>query len=551
MSEREPAAHRSMLRQVLRDLWRAWSARWGLAWVGLLTLAAVFAPFLASSHPILMKTAEGAAPLRVLARHAPGAWSSPLLMHLAPADVLLPLILAGVLAALLWRRVPDGDRLLAACAVTGLLVVLGLFRETLGPFIASGHEAWLTAWRDWQAGIERVAGVPPRAPVGPLIWWLLLWFGLGLMLVATLCCTAGLLLRLLAPAQPHRAWWPLLAACVPALAAWVASLVAFGALAWGAGAVLGAAGSAAAWRHRAAEPARPMGALLLTAALLAGGWMVHQPVTPPRLTPPEQYRRAQAAGEIAFALRAPIPYSPDDRLRDRRGMRFQPPGEAHLLGTTQYAADLASNLVHGTRIALSVGFIATGIAITIGIVIGGLMGYYAGLLDLLGMRLVEIFSAIPTLFLLLAFVAAFGANLYIIMIIIGLTSWVGYAVFIRAEFLKLREQEFVLAAEALGLPTWAIMLRHLLPNGVAPMLVAASFGVASAIGYEATLSFLGIGLDTEASWGLLLEQALRGGSFNWWIAIYPGLAIFLTVFAYILVGEALRDAIDPKAGAKT
>jgi len=164
---------------------------------------------------------------------------------------------------------------------------------------------------------------------------------------------------------------------------------------------------------------------------------------------------------------------------------------------------------------------------------------------------VEIFSAIPTLFLLLAFVAAFGANLYMMMVIIGLTSWVGYAVFIRAEFLRLRQQDFVQAARACGLPLWSILFRHMLPNGVAPVLVSASFGVAGAILAERTLSFLGIGRVEAASWGTLRPQALGvGGTFYWWIALYPGLAIFLTVFAYNLVGEALRDAIDPHMARK-
>jgi peptide/nickel transport system permease protein len=243
---------------------------------------------------------------------------------------------------------------------------------------------------------------------------------------------------------------------------------------------------------------------------------------------------------------APIPYSPEDRLRDQRQTRLRPPSWTHLMGTTNSGADMLSNMIWGTRIALAIGFIATGIAITIGITIGGLMGYFSGLIDLFGMRLVEIFSAIPTLFLLLAFVAAFGANLYIMMVIIGVTGWVGYALFIRAEFLKLRNQDFVQAARAAGLPLRSILFRHMLPNGVAPVLVAASFGVASAILYESTLSFLGIGLTEESSRGRLLNQALGvGGTFYWLIALYPGLAIFLTIFAYILVGEALRDAIDP------
>lgn len=132
------------------------------------------------------------------------------------------------------------------------------------------------------------------------------------------------------------------------------------------------------------------------------------------------------------------------------------------------------------------------------------------------------------------------------MAIIGLTSWTGYCRFIRAEFLKLRQQDFIQAARACGLPLSSILFRHMLPNGVGPVLVSASFGVASAILAETTLSFLGLGLVDEPSWGAMLNQALgAGGTFQWWMAIFPGLAIFLTVFSYNLIGEALRDAIDP------
>jgi peptide/nickel transport system permease protein len=267
----------------------------------------------------------------------------------------------------------------------------------------------------------------------------------------------------------------------------------------------------------------------------------------PQVVVYEQYRDAQRAGKIERATYAPIPFSPNDHLRDELDMRLQAPSGTHWFGTTSDSADLLSNLIHASRIALSIGFISTGIAVVIGIIIGGLMGYYVGWIDLIGMRLVEIFDAIPTLLLLLCFVALFTPNLYIMMAIIGLTNWVGYAYFVRAEFLSLRDRDFVHAARAAGLPLRSILFKHMLPNGLTPVIVTASFGVASAILYESTLSFLGIGLVDEASWGNLLNQALgEGGSFYWWIALYPGLAIFVTVFAYNLIGEALRDALDPK-----
>ncbi|MEX0885952.1 MAG: ABC transporter permease [Phycisphaeraceae bacterium] len=631
---------RGMLRRVLGELVLHWSARIGMVWVGLLALAAVFAPLLASSHPIVMRTAgtngEG---LSVLTRYEPGSLSSPLLRHLTEPDVLLPLVLLGLLVVVLWRGVSGGRRFVALLAFTGLVVVLGLWEGHLKGFIVDGHGAWLREFNDWRQGTERVAGVPPRAPVGLFVWWVLLWLGLGVMLLTTVAAAAGTVLFVTSKKQRTTRFWPILLGVVAVVGAWVALIDGLGdahALwALGIGGGIGVAIVVLAFARRGGVDGRVLGTVMLLGGMLVGGWLVHAPVSPPRLTVPEQYREAERAGEIAWVIRTPIPYSPEDTLADSVvNMRFERPGmhpmaetvatrilrlaeratelpseqvvgadalarlaaaegeakvaqavsiaeaifdryteeadggpvvaltrpreqieamagaelaqHRHVLGTTARGADLASNMIHGTRIALSVGFISTGIALVIGVIIGGLMGYFSGAVDLIGMRFVEMFSAIPTLFLLLAFVAAFEANLYIIMIIIGLTSWVGYAVYIRAEFLKLRQQEFIQAAQALGLPLSAVIFRHLLPNGIAPVLVAASFGVAAAIGYEATLSFLGIGLSMEASWGLLLEQSLRGGAFMWWIALTPGLAIFLTVFAYILIGEALRDAIDPR-----
>jgi peptide/nickel transport system permease protein len=218
------------------------------------------------------------------------------------------------------------------------------------------------------------------------------------------------------------------------------------------------------------------------------------------------------------------------------------------MGTDINASDVLSSIIHASRIALAIGFISTGIAVVIGVVIGAVMGYFVGKVDMFGMRLIEIFEAIPTLVLLLTFVAFFGRNLYLMMAIIGLVSWTGNARFIRAEFLKLRKQDFVQAAIGLGLPLRSVLFRHMLPNGITPVLVSASFGVAAAILYESTLSFLGLGLVDEPSWGRLLNQVTgsAGGTFKWWLALFPGMMIFLTVYAYNLVGEALRDALDPK-----
>jgi peptide/nickel transport system permease protein len=301
------------------------------------------------------------------------------------------------------------------------------------------------------------------------------------------------------------------------------------------------------WAFKPLRFAHKLGALLGVAAVTLGLSLIF--VTPPKLAVLEQYRQAIEQGRVEWAVWAPVPYSPNDRQRDR----FTPgrphpwePSREHPLGTERNGADILSRMVHASRNALAIGFIAEGLSLLIGVSIGGLMGYFAGPIDLFGMRLVEVFSSIPRIYLLLTFVAFFGRNLYLIMVIIGLTSWVGYALFTRAEFLRLRQQDFVQAAIACGLPLRSILFRHMLPNGMAPVLVNVSFGVASAILAESTLSFLGLGLVDEPSWGELLNQALSaGGGFHWWLATFPGLAIFLTVCAYNLIGESARDAIDP------
>jgi len=292
--------------------------------------------------------------------------------------------------------------------------------------------------------------------------------------------------------------------------------------------------------------------LILLAVGLLSGLAAMKWIEPPRLIIYEQYRLAASEGQYDWVVKAPIPWSPTDYLRDFGDTGLEGPLEdhkrAHWFGTEQNGADVLSRMIHASRIALGIGFVATGIAMLLGVIIGGLMGYFSGIVDMIGMRLVEIFEAVPTLFLLLTFVAFFGRSLYIMMVIIGITSWPGYARYVRAEFLRLRKQDFVQAAVASGLPLGSILFRHMLPNGMGPVLVAASFGVASAILAEATLSFLGLGLVGDPSWGEMLNQAVQSSSFNWWMAAFPGGAIFMTVFAYNLIGEALRDAIDPYLG---
>lgn len=272
-------------------------------------------------------------------------------------------------------------------------------------------------------------------------------------------------------------------------------------------------------------------------------------VKPPALVIYDDFR-TPAYTQVDWRIMPPVPYAPIDYLRDlvSKGLEapFETQGHTHLMGTEENGADVLSRMIHACRIALSIGLIASGIALFIGVIVGGLMGYFSGIVDMLGMRLVEIFEDIPTLFLLLTFVAFFGRSLYMMMVIIGVTGWSGYARFVRTEFLKLRKQDYVQAAVASGLPLTSILFRHMLPNGVAPLLVSVSFGIAGAILAEATLSFLGLGVVDAPSWGAMLDQAVKSSSFNWWMAVFPGGAIFMTVFAYNLIGEAFRDAIDPK-----
>lgn len=380
---RQPA--RTLGRQAVVDTLSRAGARVGLSWLGVLAFCAVFGPFIANTHPLLMKT--------------DGRWSSPLLRHLYPSDVLL--LWATAVAVALWRG------------------------------------RWLSFMK-----------------------------GLGFTVVSTL---------LLAPAAFYF-------------------------------------------------------------------------VTPPEPVDYGLERQWAAEGRVQAAIHTLVPYSPGDRLRDQPGARLTPPGRAHWFGTDTNGADVFSNILHAARVALSIGFMATGISVVLGVLLGGVMGYYVGATDLLGMRVIEIVESVPRLILLIAISAmVHERSIYLMMTIIGLTGWTSYARFVRAEFFSLRTRDFVQAAIASGFSRPRIIFRQMLPNALTPVLVSTTFGVASAILYEATLSFLGLGLVDKPSWGALLQQARSGGTgFIWWIALFPGIAIFLTVFSYNLIGEAARDALDPK-----
>ncbi len=253
---------------------------------------------------------------------------------------------------------------------------------------------------------------------------------------------------------------------------------------------------------------------------------------------------AWTPGPGDHALWPPIPYAPE---QSNLLNRLQPPSQDHWLGTDDRGRDVLSRMIWGTRIAISVGFVAEGIAVAIGIVIGAIAGFYGGRADMIVQRLIEIMMCFPTFILILSLIAFLPQSIFNIMVVIGLTEWTGVARLIRGEFLRLREADFAAAARATGLSNTRIMFRHLLPNALSPVFVSATFGVAGAILVESSLSFLGFGVPPPtASWGEILSQSKRYIQTAWWLVTYPGLAIFLTVTAFNLVGEGLRDAMDPR-----
>jgi peptide/nickel transport system permease protein len=228
--------------------------------------------------------------------------------------------------------------------------------------------------------------------------------------------------------------------------------------------------------------------------------------------------------------------------------RLRPPDRTHRLGTDDLGRDVLSRVIHGARVSLSVGFAATAISLIIGSFLGAIAGYYRGLADWVVSRLIEIVLCFPFLLLVLAIVALFRPSFLTVMIALGLTSWTTEARFMRGEFLRIRDMEFAQAARASGARDSRIIFRHLLPNAIGPVLVSASFGVASAILIESALSFLGTGVPPPtASWGNILSSAEEHIEQAWWLAFFPGMAIFVTVAAFNIVGDRFRDAFDPRS----
>lgn len=228
--------------------------------------------------------------------------------------------------------------------------------------------------------------------------------------------------------------------------------------------------------------------------------------------------------------------------------RLAPPGGGHYFGTDDLGRDVLSRMIHGARVSLAIGFAATLISLILGSFLGALAGYYGGAADWIVSRLIELVFCFPFLVLVLGIVALFRPSLWTIMIALGLTSWTAEARYVRGEFLRIREMEFAQAARASGARDARIIFRHLLPNAMAPVLVSASFGVASAILTESALSFLGLGVAVPtASWGSILSVAEQYIDYAWWLVLFPGLAIFSTVAAFNVIGDGIRDALDPRS----
>lgn len=246
-----------------------------------------------------------------------------------------------------------------------------------------------------------------------------------------------------------------------------------------------------------------------------------------------------------LAIFAPLitPFNPlDINIEDA----LLSPSMAHIFGTDHLGRDLFSRIIFGARISLSIGFVAVGISILIGLIIGSMAGYYGKGIDAILMRFVDIMLCFPSFFLILAVVAMLESSIINIMVVIGITSWMGVARLVRAEILSLKEREFILASKAIGASDLRIIVRHLIPNAIAPVLVSAVLGVAAAVLLESSLSFLGLGVQPPTpSWGNILMEGKASLGACWWLMFFPGFFILITVLGYNLLGEGLREYFNP------
>jgi peptide/nickel transport system permease protein len=238
---------------------------------------------------------------------------------------------------------------------------------------------------------------------------------------------------------------------------------------------------------------------------------------------------------------------PHDPTRSNLHRRLEPPSRDHIMGTDSLGRDMFSRVVHGARVSLSIGVLAVAVSLSVGVTLGALAGYYGKLLDSIVMRLVDLLLAFPTLYLYITLVALVGPSIGVLILIMGGLGWTGMARVVRAEFLKLRAQDYVEAARAVGVVDNRIIFRHILPNAMAPVIVATTLGIPAMILGESALSFLGLGvLPPYMSWGSLVNDGLPFFRAAWWLPVFPGIAIFLCVLGFNFLGDGLRDALDPR-----
>ena len=234
-------------------------------------------------------------------------------------------------------------------------------------------------------------------------------------------------------------------------------------------------------------------------------------------------------------------------IKQNLSQRLQAPSAAHWLGTDEFGRDIFARLVHGTRVSLQVGIIAVGISIVIGGILGAIAGYYGGKLDNIIMRIMDISLAVPSILLAIAIVSALGPSILNLMLAISISSVPSYARIVRASVLSIRDQEFIEAAKAIGASNTRIIFRHIIPNSLAPVIVQATLGVASAILSTAGLSFIGLGIQPPApEWGSMLSGGRQYLRYAWWVTTFPGVAIMITILSLNLLGDGLRDALDPR-----
>jgi peptide/nickel transport system permease protein len=328
----------------------------------------------------------------------------------------------------------------------------------------------------------------------------------------------------------------------------------------------------AAWPRIGAVPAggsvTEWIALVTLALLLTGFWLgaMFELVRPPTATGAgrsafslawRRFRRNRTAvaGMVIIALLyvvmilAPLiaPFAPDQQVGDLASVRFLPPSAEHWLGTDRLGRDILSRILYGAQISLTIGFVATAISIFVGTTIGAIAGYVGGRVDAVLMRFTDLVLSFPRLVLLILIVALFGSSIPVLILVLGLTQWPSTSRIVRGDVLSIREREFVQAAHALGLGRARVLVRHVVPNVLGPVIVAATLGIGNTIVLEAGLSFLSLGpAPPTPTWGTMIEGGRDVLLNNWWVSTFPGLAIVLVVLAFNLVGDGLRDALDPR-----